>query len=48
MNWDVLTALGEMAGVAAVVVSLIYQARQVRVSNMLARADPRCFLRGRI
>jgi len=39
MNWDMLSALSEMAGVVAVVVSLVYLARQVRMSNMLARAE---------
>ena len=39
MNWDMLSALSEMAGVVAVVVSLIYLARQVRMSNMLAKLE---------
>ena len=32
-------ALGELAGAAAVVVSLVYLARQVRMSNRLAQAE---------
>jgi len=39
MNWDMLTALSELAGVIAVVISLVYLGRQVRMANMLARAE---------
>ena len=39
MNWDMIGALGEIVGAAAVVVSLVYLAQQVRVSNRLARAE---------
>jgi hypothetical protein len=39
MNWDMVGALGEIAGASAVVVSLIYLARQVAMSNRLARAE---------
>jgi hypothetical protein len=39
MDWDMLSALSEMAGVIAVIVSLIYLGRQVKMGNMLARAE---------
>lgn len=39
MNWDMIGAVGEIVGAAAVVVSLVYLAQQVRVSNRLARAE---------
>ena len=39
MNWGMLSTLGELIGAAAVVVSLVYLSRQVRMSNQLARAE---------
>ena len=39
MNWDAIGAIGEIVGAAAVVVSLIYLARQVALSNRLAQAE---------
>jgi hypothetical protein len=39
MNWDAIGAIGEVIGATAVVLSLIYLATQVRVSNRLARAE---------
>ncbi|MEZ5503450.1 MAG: hypothetical protein R3E50_12665 [Halioglobus sp.] len=39
MNWEAVSAIGEVVGAAAVVVSLIYLASQVLVSNRLARAE---------
>jgi len=39
MNWDMIGALGEIAGATAVVVSLVYLARQIAISNRLARAE---------
>ena len=39
MNWDAIAAIGEVVGAAAVVISLIYLATQVLVSNRLARAE---------
>jgi len=39
MNWDMVSAFSEVAGVLAVVVSLLYLSRQVRMSNQLARAE---------
>ena len=39
MDWAMLSALSELTGVIAVVVSLIYLGRQVRMGNMLARAE---------
>jgi hypothetical protein len=39
MDWTMLSALSELTGVIAVVVSLIYLGRQVRMGNMLARAE---------
>ena len=37
MNWDAIGAVGEIVGAAAVVVSLVYLASQLRQSNELAR-----------
>lgn len=39
MNWDMLGAIGEIAGAAAVVASLVYLARQVALSNRLSRLE---------
>ena len=39
MNWDMLSAVSELAGVAAVVISLLYVSRQIGMSNRLARAE---------
>lgn len=39
MNWEILSASSEAAGVLAVVISLIYLSRQVRMGNTLARAE---------
>jgi hypothetical protein len=39
MNWDMISACSDVAGVVAVVVSLLYLSRQVRMSNQLARAE---------
>jgi len=39
MSWDMLSALSEVAGVVAVVISLLYLSRQVRMGNQLARAE---------
>ena len=39
MSWDMLSALSEVAGAVAVVVSLLYLSRQVRMGNQLARAE---------
>lgn len=39
MNWDAIGAIGEILGAAAVVVSLIYLASQIRLSNMQAQGD---------
>jgi len=39
VNWEMLGALGEIAGAVAVVISLVYLARQIGVSNRLARAE---------
>ena len=39
MNWDMIGALGEMAGAAGVVLSLVFLARQIAMSNRLARAE---------
>ena len=39
MNWDAIGAIGEIVGATAVVVSLIYLARQMRMSNKLARSE---------
>ena len=37
MNWDAIGAVGEIIGAAAVVVSLVYLASQLRQANELAR-----------
>ena len=37
MNWDAIGAIGEIFGALAVVLSLIYLATQIRVSNRAAR-----------
>ena len=39
MNWERLSASSELAGVIAVVVSLVYLGRQVRMGDTLARAE---------
>jgi hypothetical protein len=39
MNWEAIGAIAELLGAVAVVVSLVYLARQVRTSNRLARAE---------
>ena len=39
MNWDMLSAVGEIVGVALVIISLLYLSRQVKMSNRLARAE---------
>lgn len=41
MDWTMIGALGELAGAAVVGVTLIYLARQMRLSNRLAQADAR-------
>ena len=37
MNWTVLSALSEIVGTAAVVISLLYLASQIRIQNREAR-----------
>jgi hypothetical protein len=39
MNWEMLSAVSELAGVAAVVISLLYVSHQISMSNRLARAE---------
>ena len=39
VDWSMVGAIGEITGAAAVVVSLAYLAKQVSVSNRLARAE---------
>ena len=39
MNWDAIGATGEIAGAAAVVVPLVYLARQIRQSNAVSAAQ---------
>jgi len=39
MNWEIWSAAAEIIGAAAVVVSLIYVSRQIRMGNRLARAE---------
>jgi hypothetical protein len=39
LNWEMISAIGELLGAAAVVLSLAYLARQIAGSNRLARAE---------
>lgn len=39
MNWTMIAALGEWAGAAAVVASLLYVGHQVQQNNRIARAE---------
>jgi len=39
VNWDIVSAIGELAGAVAVVLSLVYLGRQVSLSNRLAQAE---------
>jgi len=39
VNWQMIGALGEIAGATAVVVSLVYLARQMALGNRLAQAE---------
>ncbi len=41
MNWDAISAVGEIVGALAVVVSLIYLAAQIRQNTKVARASMR-------
>jgi hypothetical protein len=46
MNWDALGAIGEIVGAAAVIVTLIYLAKQVKQSVGMARASQNRVLHG--
>jgi hypothetical protein len=39
LDWEALGALGEIIGAAGVVISLVYLARQIKMSNRLAQAE---------
>jgi len=39
MNWDAIAAVGELVGGLAVIVSLLYLATQIRISNRIARGE---------
>ena len=39
MNWDAIQAMGELAVAAAVIISLVYLAQQIKASNRLGRAE---------
>src|SRR5210317_1333873 len=39
MNWEAISAVSEVFGAVAVVVTLIYFSTQIRQSNMLAEAE---------
>jgi hypothetical protein len=39
MNWEAIGAVGSILGAITVVVSVVYLARQISMSNRLARAD---------
>jgi hypothetical protein len=41
MNWDAVSAISEAIGVVIVVLSVLYLAKQIRQSNMLARSQTR-------
>ena len=41
MNWDALGAIGEIVGAVAVVVTLIYVARQIHQENAQTQASAR-------
>lgn len=41
MNWDALGAVGEMIGAVAVVVTLLYVARQIHQVNAQTQASAR-------
>jgi hypothetical protein len=41
MNWEVIASTGEWAGAAAVIASLLYLGRQVRLANNQSRASAR-------
>ena len=41
MNWEAISAIGEIVGAAAVVLSLLYLSIQVRQSTRVARASTR-------
>ena len=41
MNWEIVSATGEWAGAIAVVASLLYLARQIRLSNQQSQASAR-------
>ena len=41
MDWDAVSAVGELVGAAAVVISLVYLATQVRQSTAVARSSMR-------
>ena len=44
MNWDVVSAIGEIVGAAAVVISLIYLAVQIRKQTEESRLSATCEL----
>ena len=48
MDWTAWGALGELLGALAVVITLVYLAKQVRYSNVIARAEAYRDTRGRI
>jgi hypothetical protein len=39
MNWDAVGAFGEIVGAAAVVISLVYLATQIRASNLATKQE---------
>ena len=44
MNWEAISAIGEIIGAVAVVGSLVYVATQIRVHNKVAQRDSRMYL----
>jgi len=38
MNWDAMSAIGEVTGAVAVIFTLVYLARQIRQSNVASNA----------
>ena len=39
MNWEAIGAIGQIVGALAVVISLIYLAREIESAEMLAQSD---------
>ena len=42
MNWDAVGAIGEVVGAVAVVITLLYVARQIHQASAQTRVSARC------